>query len=47
MKSFHIDAKNGITEGELTVFVPHKVILNQLIARLKKVDGIKTVSRIE
>jgi GTP pyrophosphokinase len=45
MKSLNFTSKHGIFHGEITVTIKNKHILNQLIDRLKKIDGIDKVSR--
>jgi GTP pyrophosphokinase len=47
IKSFHIEARNGLTEGEVKLFVQDKRTLNKLIENLKKIEGVTNVSRAE
>jgi guanosine-3',5'-bis(diphosphate) 3'-pyrophosphohydrolase len=45
MKSIAFDSNDGIFEGHIKVLVDGVTHLNNLIANLKKVDGIKTIVR--
>ncbi|MBS3739651.1 RelA/SpoT family protein [Mesohalobacter halotolerans] len=45
MKNLNFSSKHGIFNGEITVTIKNKKILNQLIDKLKKIDGINKVSR--
>lgn len=45
MKNLNFSSKHGIFNGEITVAIKNKKILNQLIDKLKKIDGIDKVSR--
>ncbi|MCX6250213.1 MAG: RelA/SpoT family protein [Bacteroidetes bacterium] len=45
IKSFHLEARNGLTEGEVMVYVQDSNNLNNLISNLKKIEGIKNVNR--
>jgi guanosine-3',5'-bis(diphosphate) 3'-pyrophosphohydrolase len=45
IQSFHIDARNGFTEGEVTLYVPDVVTLNRLMKNLRQVEGIRNVTR--
>ncbi len=45
MKNLNFSSKHGIFNGEITVTIKNKKILNQLIDKLKKIDGIDKVSR--
>jgi len=45
MKNLNFSSKHGIFNGEITVTIKNKKILNQLIDKLKKIEGIDKVSR--
>ena len=47
MRSLHFDAHEGIFTGELFLYIHNTEDLNQLTARLTKIKGIESVSRIE
>lgn len=47
IKSFHIEARDGFTEGEIVLYVPDSGSLNRLIKNLRKVEGIRNISRID
>jgi GTP pyrophosphokinase len=47
IKSFHLEAKNGLTEGEVMLYVRDTDTLNHLLSDLYKIDGIKKVSRMD
>lgn len=47
MKSINIDGNNGIYEGHVSVYVPNLDVLNALIVKLKRIEGIKMVRRVE
>ncbi|MCX6245713.1 MAG: RelA/SpoT family protein [Bacteroidetes bacterium] len=47
IKSFHLEAKNGLTDGEIMLFVKDTDTLNSLLGNLKKIDGIKKVARVD
>jgi hypothetical protein len=42
-----MEAKNGLTEGEIMLFVKDTETLNSLLGNLKKIDGIKKVARVD
>ncbi len=46
IKSFHIEARNGLTEGEVKLFVQDTRTLNKLIENVKKIEGVTNVSRV-
>ncbi len=46
MKSIHVDANEGIVDGEIQVYVKGKTSLNQIMKNLKKLPNIKTIFRI-
>ncbi len=45
IKSFHMDVQNGLTEGELMLYVQDTTTLKHLLRNLKEIEGIKKVSR--
>jgi GTP diphosphokinase / guanosine-3',5'-bis(diphosphate) 3'-diphosphatase len=45
IQSFHLEAKNGFTEGDVMLYVQDTGTLNRLLENLKKVEGIRNVSR--
>ncbi len=47
IKSFFIEAHDGITEGAISMFVQDTSVLNDALAKLKKVEGIIQVTRID
>jgi GTP pyrophosphokinase len=47
IKSFHLEAKNGLTEGEVELYVRDTDTLNHLLSDLHKIDGIKKVARLD
>jgi GTP pyrophosphokinase len=47
IKSFYIEAHDGLTEGSITLYVQDTSILNDALAKLKNVDGIIHVTRID
>jgi len=47
MRSIQVDAKDGIFEGKLMVFVDDTNQLDKLIIEIKKLDGIINVTRFE
>jgi GTP pyrophosphokinase len=47
IKSFHIEAENGITQGFITLFARNITNLNELINQLTLVEGINQVTRSE
>lgn len=46
IQAFHLEAHDGLTDGEIMLFVQDVHKLNDLIAELKEVDGITNVTRI-
>jgi GTP pyrophosphokinase len=46
IKSFHIDAENGLTEGAIAYFVKNTADLNDVIDNLNIVEGITHVTRV-
>jgi GTP pyrophosphokinase len=46
IKSFHIDAENGLTEGAIAFFVKNTADLNDVIDNLNIVEGITHVTRV-
>ncbi len=47
IKSFHIEALNGLTEGRISLFVKDTDSLNDVLAELNIVDGITRVTRAD
>ena len=47
MRSITVDSYEGIFDGSIMVFVNDTVHLNQLIARLKEVKGVTSVTRFD
>jgi guanosine-3',5'-bis(diphosphate) 3'-pyrophosphohydrolase len=47
MRSMSIDSKDGLFEGTIMVFVNHKEELDELCARLEKLNGINKVLRLD
>jgi GTP diphosphokinase / guanosine-3',5'-bis(diphosphate) 3'-diphosphatase len=47
IKSFHMEAKNGLTEGEIILFVRDTDTLNSMLRDLRRIDGIKKVFRVD
>lgn len=46
IKSFHLDAKDGLTEGVIRLYVKDTDSLTHLVENLQKIDGVKIVNRI-
>lgn len=46
IKSFHIEAMNGLTEGSIALYVKNTAKLNEALNKLNLVDGITHVNRI-
>ena len=46
IKSFHIDAVNGLTEGSIALYVKNTENLNDALSKLNLVEGITHVTRI-
>jgi GTP diphosphokinase / guanosine-3',5'-bis(diphosphate) 3'-diphosphatase len=46
IKSFHLDAHDGLTEGELVLYLYDAIVLKKLLYNLNHVDGIKKARRI-
>lgn len=46
IKSFHIDALNGLTEGSIAFYVKNTADLNDVMDKLNLVEGITHVNRI-
>jgi len=47
IKSFHIEANNGLTEGEIMLYVKNTDSLNDVLAELNVVEGITRVIRAD
>ena len=46
IKSFHIDALNGLTEGAIVLYVKNTANLDDALNKLNLVEGITHVTRI-
>lgn len=46
IKSFHLYAQDGLTEGEVMLYLNDPLSLKKLLINLKNVEGIKKVTRI-
>ncbi|MEI6898887.1 MAG: ACT domain-containing protein [Bacteroidota bacterium] len=42
---FHMDVLNGLTEGDVKLYIQDTATLNQLLKNLKQIEGIKRVMR--
>ncbi len=47
INSFHIEVTDGLTEGEISLYVQDTSILNRVITELKNVEGIIKVTRVD
>jgi GTP pyrophosphokinase len=47
IKSFHLEAKNGLTEGEVMLYVRDTDTLSHLLSDLHRIEGIKKVARVD
>jgi len=47
MKSINVNSDSGMFEGILTVYVDDIEHLDRIIAKLQKVEGVKSVYRYE
>ena len=47
IKSFHIDAENGLTQGSITLYVQDIGNLNEALNNLTMVEGITHVTRVD
>ncbi|MGE5425460.1 MAG: RelA/SpoT family protein [Syntrophothermus sp.] len=47
IKSFRLEAKDGLTEGEVLLYIQDTHSLQTLLSNLKKIDGVKNVSRVD
>lgn len=45
IKSFHIEAVEGITHGDIVLYVNHLQSLQDVMERLRHVDGLKSIDR--
>ncbi len=45
IKSFHIEAVEGITQGDIVLYVNHLQSLQDVMERLRHVDGLKSIDR--
>jgi GTP pyrophosphokinase len=46
IKSFHLDTHDGLTDGEIMLFLQDRVILKKLLNNLTHIEGIKTAKLI-
>jgi len=46
IKSFHLDAHDGSTEGEVILYLNDTIVLKKLLNNLNHIEGIRKVSRI-
>ena len=47
IKSIHFESDNGVSEGIFFLYVVNVDQLNNLINKLKKVNGVQSVTRID
>jgi len=47
IQSFYIDARNGLTEGEISLYVMDTSILKNVLVKLRNVEGITNVTRVD
>jgi GTP diphosphokinase / guanosine-3',5'-bis(diphosphate) 3'-diphosphatase len=47
MRSISFDTNDGIFEGNIMVFVQDTHHLTELISKLKKVEGVLSVTRVD
>ena len=47
MRMVHFEAKDGIFEGIIHLYVHNTADLNSLLSRLAKMKGVETVTRVE
>lgn len=47
MKSISFESNDGVFEGEISLYVYDKDHLNELMKKLKRVDGVRTIERVE
>jgi GTP pyrophosphokinase len=47
IQSFHIDAQNGLTQGEINLYVQDTSVLRDCLLKIKNVEGIVKVTRID
>ena len=45
MRSIHINSKDGVFEGDITLFVKNVNVLNLLMEELRNVDGVTQIKR--
>jgi (p)ppGpp synthase/HD superfamily hydrolase len=46
IKSFHLDAHDGLTEGEVVLYLDDTIVLKKLLHNLNHIEGIKKANRI-
>lgn len=47
IKSFRLEARDGLTEGEIMLYIPDTHSLSTLLMNLKRIEGVKNVSRVD
>lgn len=47
IRSFHIESSDGVTQGDILIYVPNSQVLNTVINKLKKIKEIKKVTRLK
>jgi len=47
IQSFHIDAQNGLTQGEINLYVQDTSVLRDCLLKIKNVEGIVKATRID
>ena len=45
MRAININSRDGVFEGEITLFVHNVSVLNSLTSKLKNVDGVTQINR--
>jgi GTP pyrophosphokinase len=46
IKSFHLEAHDGLTEGEVVLYLDDTIVLKKLLLNLNHIEGIKKANRI-
>ena len=46
IKSFHLEARDGSTEGEVVLYLDDSVVLKKLLNNLNNIEGVRKVTRI-
>jgi len=47
IKSFHVEADNGLTQGSITLYVKNTTNLNEALNKLTMIEGITRVTRVD